>query len=402
MNRRRTSRWLLGALCAACAVIVGTTPIPIVSAQSADPSGQSVSTGKVEWKVLEASKEIQVSVKLVFFADYGDAEIDQATLQRTVDRITTAITAEWNGQPFGCYRLKVVLSTRIEKPGAFNRAYVPPDEVDKVKGEIPVRLSSQLLVLSGAAKAVVWGDGALDAYTSDDPGNRFDPYDAADLLANDGRLPVTTFSMIVDDGTFAHEFGHILGLDDSYEFVNGNKQLREGAEPDLMYSSGQHVSAVSVARAVRRSGLDESLLHCAYRYEVPRSLIFPYTPGNEIEFDWTLCDVPAISGDPALTASLARSRPFSGVTTGGFNFGKLGSASGGGLVQGTYTYEQSVGGGGEVVFRFDLEAGTLVQRAVWLDGTLVAIDSPVLEGSALPVLGSPPTFTVDRTPQDCP
>ena len=275
----------------------------------------------------------------------------------------------WNGQAFGCYHLKLVLTTKV----------VSSIE-DVEKGEIPVRLTSQLVVLGSSTQAFVQGrqQGAADpeAHLSDSPSTRFDPFDGEFYASNPAARP-TTFSMLLEDAAYAHEFGHVLGLDDSYEFGSfGSITLKADAEPDLMYRAERQLSPISVARAVRRSGLDDQRLRCHYRYFVPSSQIFPYTPGNEISIDLILCDFPPISGSWDAKGTDKRQRKFLGTISGGFNLGALGSASTGGPVSGVYrvnVLEHS-----SIHIEFEFPEGLLNQSAEWLGDIIAASIAPRL------------------------
>jgi hypothetical protein len=103
-------------------------------------------------------------------------------------------------------------------------------------------------------------------------------YDPDDYLSDDPQWDPRTgptdhpsaWALTAPPGLYAHEFGHVLGLDDNY--VEETRGLREGAADDVMWMSSRPVSDQTIVKAVRRSGeVDESLIKCPLDLRLERS-----------------------------------------------------------------------------------------------------------------------------------
>jgi hypothetical protein len=65
--------------------------------------------------------------------------------------------------------------------------------------------------------------------------------------------------------TYAHEFGHVLGLDDGYAEIDGVTQDRPGAPHDLMSTGmweSNYIAQETVDKLMNRAGVDKDDLRC--------------------------------------------------------------------------------------------------------------------------------------------
>jgi hypothetical protein len=107
------------------------------------------------------------------------------------------------------------------------------------------------------------GEGSWD---SDDPGDKVVP-------ANDWLTPTTWDSTQGNAHTYAHEFGHIIGLSDTYEdrlTLHGwVSEPIPGAPVDVM-SGGDlgNVEQATIDRLVKRSGVvTDAMIKCDYKVD---------------------------------------------------------------------------------------------------------------------------------------
>jgi hypothetical protein len=205
----------------------------------------------VHWQPDYDKKTITVTVDLDFFSNCTNDTCKQAT-EVAAQNIVNAILADWNGHKFKCWPFIVKINSHV---------------VDNVKDvpakDIPIGLN--------------WSpSGPVRAYTTSD--ESFTPVNGD--LPGDGPRPVNNPddpSSWPADGMpsdYTHEFGHILGLDDSYD-VNAptNDQgllqpvLVPGQTDDAMFAANPAtahlVSEQMIEQAVDRSGqVDTSKVKC--------------------------------------------------------------------------------------------------------------------------------------------
>jgi hypothetical protein len=70
----------------------------------------------------------------------------------------------------------------------------------------------------------------------------------------------------MSDNTYAHEFGHVLGLDDGYMDRDGESVDRPGAPHDLMSTGmfdSNYIAQDTVDKLVHRAGVREEDLRCS-------------------------------------------------------------------------------------------------------------------------------------------
>lgn len=213
----------------------------------------------VHWTLDEAHKQIVVTVKLAFYqADVctivvsGIACPSDAPDPSQIDRIVSAIERYWNGHKYKCWDFVVKVVTRSVRAAA----EAPRDAVEIALIDTLIHIDPYVLG-TGSNKAL-----------STSPNDRNDPARAADEVTAEWPIRST-----VPDYVYAHEFGHILGLDDNYygemDPVTGQEvgKLVAGATPDLMAGeiagASHEVSEDMITRAVLRNGqIDPSRITC--------------------------------------------------------------------------------------------------------------------------------------------
>ena len=105
-----------------------------------------------------------------------------------------------------------------------------------------------------------------------------------------------------DSWAYAHEFGHIMGLHDSYEDKVGpdgttGSVTREGAVSDAMATKAP-IDATTITRLIKRSGLDPKELRCSMSWDIPLSdITIPFTMIAFSLHAWA-CDYDAPSSAP--------------------------------------------------------------------------------------------------------
>jgi hypothetical protein len=215
-----------------CGVLIGGAPPP--------PAQAASSTGLVGWIVNHKKKTITATVKIqIYLSDCasggGYCGISDTTIAGYIEQ---NIKEAWNGHHYKCYQLifdvsVTVVSDRFEVSG--NGVGVLVDRSD-LQG---VRSDTRSTVASTARSALP------GAWESNDPADRLE-------VTNSIVSPSTWSYPPRQNYTYAHEFGHVIGLDDYYDSSNN---LYAGAPDDLMNKSGSKtISQETIDRAVERNG----------------------------------------------------------------------------------------------------------------------------------------------------
>jgi hypothetical protein len=129
--------------------------------------------------------------------------------------------------------------------------------------------------------------------------DRFVPVNSTDRPSRWAHPPMENGQPV---NVYAHEFGHVMGLDDSYEFVTdaqGNRvrQLRAGMADDLMNTSyNGNIDQSTIDRLIERSGkITKATAKCDYKID---QMVEWY------HFTSVKCDTP--EGDWVLTVDGTR------------------------------------------------------------------------------------------------
>ena len=208
---------------------------------------------------------ITVTVAMAFYSRSCSAGTSCAVSAADIARIVGAIEHYWKGFNYKCFKVVVKVVPRT----VASQAEAGPAEVDVGLDYTP---------MSGV-RSFVRAVGEPDQYLSDDPAARVRPQ-------HDPSQPTTWAAHTEFETIWAHEFGHILGLQDNYD-SNDNTKLLPGAAEDLMYASRRaYVSQEMIDRVVRRSGkVDEKKMKCGYQFEFSGSGETRYGTHGPIEGD---------------------------------------------------------------------------------------------------------------------
>ncbi|MBI4260167.1 MAG: hypothetical protein HY658_06335 [Actinobacteria bacterium] len=265
----------------------------VLGAASPAAAGFDTVPDAVRWDVDYEAKTITVTVRLAFYMPTGAPFVD------LVNQVTGEILRQWSGHRFKCFDFKVQIEARAVQ------------SIDQVgEDEVDVRLDASKTYVRSA----VWTTGSQE-HTSDSPDDRrvpgrWDPEDA------NGRI---TNWWVYDQGAWAHEFGHVLGLQDNYVEETGG--LKPGALYDTMYDAVFPVSPEMITRLVRRSGeVDESKVKCPMTVTAgPVDVITPLASIEGLYFHTYTCDYEPPTSDPARMP-----KPITFVGEGGYSGSYLG------------------------------------------------------------------------------
>ena len=199
-------------------------------------------------KIDHAAKTITFEGKLFLYPDRGCKYFFCMVTDEIVQAAKADIEAVWNGYKFRCYR--VVIKANVSRGKEFE---IPADAV-----AVKIDRTTEGL------RSEVSTEGA-GSWNSSDPSARKAP-------TNEGSTwSVNQDSRTLHAHSYAHEFGHVLGLDDGYIEINGVTQDRPGAPHDIM-STGQDddsgVSQETIDRLVHRAGIKDDDVRCDLGWEV--------------------------------------------------------------------------------------------------------------------------------------
>jgi len=211
--------------------------------------------GAITWTVDKANNTIKVVVKLeIYMGCSGDPAGDEGPratactaessmtagpTQFLADKIKKQIADVWNkGYKFNCYKLSFEVDIKL----GTDRAHVAGDR-------IAVRIDPS----PAGIRDYVNGTGGKN-WRSDDPADKV-------VTGNDGDYETTwgERSVIDTTRTYAHEFGHVIGLSDAYDEVYDPKTKRTiavpkpGAPIDLMSVGSSNITQETINRLVRRN-----------------------------------------------------------------------------------------------------------------------------------------------------
>lgn len=218
----------------------------------------------VLWAGLASPAEAVGSAQVRSFVDHNARTItfkvdlylypacDRPSCQIT-DGVITTVKAEieqaWNKRnKFRCYDIRVVVKVTKGTGG--------PSSVPDGKVGVRIDRSSVNFV------SFVTTDKEGGQWKSDEPRDRLVP-------VNDETSP-TTWGYPASTNTYAHEFGHILGLDDTYRNdATGRSVDIPGAPHDLMNTGMFESNAIAqetIDRLAKRAGINEANLRCGWIY----------------------------------------------------------------------------------------------------------------------------------------
>jgi hypothetical protein len=210
----------------------------------------SAQSGYVTWTVDHRAKTITVKVKLAIYGpSCGPGDTGPGTnggCLTSLDRIAREIRADietvWGttrngGYHYRCYRLIFQVDVIVVE----GRSSVPEDRVGiRIDRTTQGFRSNVTTTLSSGLRSEYTG-----TYLSNDPADRLEPSNNIVAPSEFGYPKINMHS-------YAHEFGHILGLDHYY--VESTKELRPGAPKDVMFDANlRTISQETIIRLVERN-----------------------------------------------------------------------------------------------------------------------------------------------------
>jgi hypothetical protein len=224
--------------------VVLLAPLPPV-ARAATPN-----PGAVTFTVDHRAKTITVNIKLTVYpgcsGEEGDDEQRRACAsaggqitQFLLDKIKRDIEKVWNNDNYyRCYKLIVVVD--VERGTARKKV---------AKGRVAVRIDPS----AAGIRSFVDNSGAVGngEWRSNDPRDRVEP-------TNDGADETTWSESAQSGSTYAHEAGHVMGLDDTYIDVKGadgktRSVPRPGSPLDVMNGSNWSVAPETMSLLIERN-----------------------------------------------------------------------------------------------------------------------------------------------------
>jgi hypothetical protein len=242
-----------------------------------------VTTGIVECVDIEPYydiKRIVITVRLTFFLK-GLRDATPTEAER-IRYIADGIVSRWNGHKFKCWDVEFILDWRFV---SVNQGQHPANSLAVLLDEDPQAtdgwISSETHVVAPSRPN----------YLSDDPSARSDSW----------RFGTRWILWGQTASHYAHEVGHILGLDDGYEIKNGKREVRAGHPKDAMYDPDVgSITSEMVTKVIRRSGeVDEARVRCPITLDMgPMSWNMFFASINDIRVHAWACDYDPPSSDP--------------------------------------------------------------------------------------------------------
>ncbi len=239
-------------------------------------------SGAVVFKQDDVKKTITVTVKLAFYNRSCSANASCEVGAADVARIVKSIESMWNtGLKVKCYTFSVKVEARTVG-----------SQAEAGKGEVDVGLDYGPVPARAFVRAVLHGAQASNPI-GNSPDDRVEP-------VHDPDAP-TTWPARTYEQTYAHEFGHILGLSDNYDETT--KGLIPGASEDLMFRKQGYVTEEMVKRVVERSGqIKLKDLKCGWSFlDVTPLRSFKGIKCDSAGGDWTVQGEQDIQGQVRYT-----------------------------------------------------------------------------------------------------
>ena len=233
------------------------------------PANGALADRAITWTVNHKARTITVKAKLEIYLGPCRSEIRTAgggiistgrDCSATAATIAAAIKADiegvWNkGHRYKCYLLIFVVDVSVTR----SRFTVSEDRIGARVERMRAGIRSHVRV--GLNQGSVLRD-----WESNDPADRLEPGNETFVITEFGYPPSNRH-------TYAHEFGHILGLHDTY--VEGTWEPRPGAQLDLMSRSS-------------RGNIDQSTINRVVERNRDR---LRDTKGNAVDLDDLACDL---------------------------------------------------------------------------------------------------------------
>ena len=250
-------------------------------------SGPAVAAGGNRFVKITADKEhrtFNIHGKIVLIADPNESDQFMADLAAEVK---AQIERAWSATRYKCWDVKTTVDVEVRRvdqssPGAGDPDAIEIQALDDPSRNRDLPTRSYINRQSGAQV-----DASSDAPTAVHP-----------ALGQGSFFYVADLSI---ESAWAHEFGHILGLDDSYDELSGNRFAPKPGMPDdvMATDNGGPPSPQTITRVLRRNGVDLSMVKCAMSMDTETGTInaLGFGTGTFVLHAWT-CDYGAPSSDP--------------------------------------------------------------------------------------------------------
>lgn len=228
------------------------------------PSSAAVADGAIVAKIVHSDRTITFVVRMSLYP--ACAEPRCAVTPQIARDIRRAIERVWNNaaNKYKCYTVRVQPEISVSRTPLTDAADRVAVRIDRS----PVPIRSQVLAvgagnpLSSSATAILR------------PTNTSHPQAGPSQWAYPPRT----------SGTYAHEFAHVIGLEDTYD---ANGRDIPGSPHDLL-NTGMHdnppkIDASTIARLVKRHGIRDGDLQCAWK------LVYS---GGGVSADGVKCGTP--------------------------------------------------------------------------------------------------------------
>lgn len=318
-----------------CAALFSGSNVSAVNLDIARPAKSA--SAAVTWTVDHVARTITVTVRIAIFVprafDRGEGGASGGghlppnaaeAMAEAAARIEADIRKKWADLKFKCYQF-------IVDP----QVHVVTDRDAVADDHIPVELTNALYP-GGVWVTAPRDDAIRDFVRGERNWFKSDLSDDPDTQLTVATGPATRHSVwnfFAAPGTYAHEFGHLIGLNDNYNFITDG--LKDGAPSDVMFNSAAGVSPETITKAIRRSGqVDESTIKCPFSIDLidsPFGIPFggiPGTAGGTIGFHAWACDYDPPTSDPERRKPIPVAVVFR--AHGQADAGPFGSAAGGG------------------------------------------------------------------------
>jgi len=171
--------------------------------------------------------------------------------------IQTNIEQIWNGHKYDCYDVVIKADVTVDNRGAPS---------DNSPDRLLVGLDQTATSFDSHTHGAPYQPG--HTVSGNTPNDRLIPINSTDRPSRWAYPPIGEGGNWAN--VYAHEFGHVMGLDDSYEIGTNAKgkikNLVPGHQPDLMFDSNDNkVDQTTIDRLVERTGkLSHATTKCDY------------------------------------------------------------------------------------------------------------------------------------------
>jgi hypothetical protein len=269
----------LGTIAALC---VATAAVPVLN--SPTPVAAAGANRFVQITTDKEHRTFNIHAKIVLIADPNESD---QFMEDLAAEVKAQIEKVWSATRYKCWDVKTTVDVLVRRadrsePGAADPDAIEIQALDDPSRNKAVPTRSSITRVAGAQ---------VDPY-SDSPAAVHPP------TAQGSVIYVTDASY---EPAWAHEFGHIIGLDDSYdELPDGRFAAMPGMPDDVMGTNlGEPPSPQTITRVLRRNGVDLSVVKCAMTMDTEKGTVnaLGFGTGTFILHAWT-CDYGAPSSDP--------------------------------------------------------------------------------------------------------